>query len=279
VRFDEAGAQIEASLGPSPELANVWINKATALNRLGRHDEVIPTYERALAILEKTPDKLALATTLNNLGEIYYNREVFDASRRYYERSLKIAEDILGSDHPDLAFPLVGLARVLDSENRHRESIEMYERVIRIVSESLGPHRLSAVAYNGIAQVHAEEKRWNEALAALDRETEMVAKMPHVRVDDRLTLATVRVEVLYARGDPAPAIPELVKWVERAHAEGVEASRVGESELSLAQAQAMAGQTADARKTVAAALAHLESAPAAADRVPIARALKEALGD
>ncbi len=279
VLFEEAGKQIEASLGPSPELANVWINEATALNRLGRHDEVIPMYERALGILEQTPDKLALATTLNNLGEIYYNREVFDASRRYYERSLSIAEGVLGPDHPDLAFPLVGLARVLDSENRHRESIEMYERVIRIVNESLGPHRLAAVAYNGIAQVYAEEKRWNEALAALDRETEMVAKMPYVRIDDHLTLATVRLEVLYARGDPEPAIPELVKWIDRAHAEGVEASRVGESELSLAQAQALAGHTADARKTVAIALRHLESSPATTDRVPIARELQKALGE
>ena len=277
--FEEAGAQLEATLGPTPELANVWINQATALNRLGRPDEALAKYERALAILETSPDQLALATALNNLGEIYYSREVYDAARRYYERSLAILERISGPDHPDLAFPLVGLARVLDSENRHEESIATYERVVRITTAALGPnHRLAAVALNGMAQVQSEDEQFDAALATLDREQKMLDDMTYVRIDDRLTLATVRVEILLARGDPQTAIPELERWVTRAAAEQVEPGRLGSCELTLALALQQVGRTADARTMVARALGHIEDSPAQAELVPIARALQAEVG-
>jgi tetratricopeptide (TPR) repeat protein len=276
--FERAGADLEASLGHTPELANLWINEATALGRLGRHDEVIPKYERALAILEKSSDELGLATALNNLGDIYYRREALDAARRHFERALAILERTLGPDHPDTGFPRIGLARVFDSEGRHAEAIAAYETVVRVNTAALGHNlRMAAVALNGIAQILSEEKRFDEALATLDREEELVATMPHVRTDDRLTLATVRVEVLLAQGDPTAAIPRLEEAVARASAESVEGGRIGESELTLAIALAEIGRTTDARGVVESALRHLEHSPENAELVPIARALQAEL--
>ncbi|HET6583274.1 MAG TPA: tetratricopeptide repeat-containing protein kinase family protein, partial [Nannocystaceae bacterium] len=270
--FDQAAAQIEASLGPSPELANILINEATALGHANRHAEVVPLYERTIPMLENGPDQAALATVLNNLGEIYYDREVYDASRRQYERSLALLERELGPHHPDIAFPLIGLARLLDSEGRHDEAIATYERVLKVMADvPAANQRLAAVALSGMARIYAELKRFDEALAMLEREQELHESMPFVRADDRLTLATARVEVLLARGDPTSALPELEQRIAAAPAEGIETGRIGESELTLAIALAAVGRKDDARRMIEQALRDLEKSPANADRLPVAR--------
>ncbi|ETO02802.1 hypothetical protein RFI_34611 [Reticulomyxa filosa] len=46
---------------------------------------------------------IRVASSYNNLGGIYDNKEEYDKVIEYYEKSLKILQDKLGSDHIDIA--------------------------------------------------------------------------------------------------------------------------------------------------------------------------------
>ncbi len=64
-----------------------------------------PLYKRALAIWEKAlgPDHPAVATSLNNLGELYRAQGRYAQAEPLYKRALAIWEKALGPDHPSVA--------------------------------------------------------------------------------------------------------------------------------------------------------------------------------
>jgi tetratricopeptide (TPR) repeat protein len=46
---------------------------------------------------------------LNNLAELYYNQGRYEEAEPLYKRALKILEDTLGPDHPEVALTLESL--------------------------------------------------------------------------------------------------------------------------------------------------------------------------
>jgi tetratricopeptide (TPR) repeat protein len=65
---------------------------------MGDYEKALPLYQRALEIREKLlgPQHPDVATTLNNLAELYYHTERYEEALSLLERSLKIFESKLG---------------------------------------------------------------------------------------------------------------------------------------------------------------------------------------
>ena len=64
-----------------------------------------PLYERALALREKAlgPEHPDVATSLNNLAELYEAQGQYARAEPLYQRALAIAEKALGPEHPNMA--------------------------------------------------------------------------------------------------------------------------------------------------------------------------------
>ena len=72
---------------------------------MGRYAEAEPLYRRSLAIWEKQlgRDHPDVATSLNNLADLYQAMGRYAEAEPLYRRSLAIREKQLGRDHPDVA--------------------------------------------------------------------------------------------------------------------------------------------------------------------------------
>ncbi len=87
-----------------------------------------------MAIFEKAlgPDHPDVATSLNNLAELYRTQGQYAQAEPLYKRSLAIAEKSLGLDHPAVATVLNNLAALYRATKRDEEAKTLEQRAVRI---------------------------------------------------------------------------------------------------------------------------------------------------
>ena len=176
------------------------VAQAEALVAKGRYREAETVHHRVLAIHERTlgPEHPTTATSLSNLGNVFYLQGKFADAERVHHRALAIREKVLGPDHPDTATSLNNLANVLMEQGKDQQlalaeqraraasgqvvqsgtEIEtLYRRALSIQESSLGPdHPALATTLNNLSALldqqgkHAEsEPLQRRALAILEK--------------------------------------------------------------------------------------------------------------
>jgi tetratricopeptide (TPR) repeat protein len=91
-----------------------------------------PSAPGSLAIYEKAlgPEHPAVATLLNNLGQVDKVEGRDADAEPLYQRAVAIRERPLGSDHPDLWTSLNNLASLYQAEGRTLDALPLAERTI-----------------------------------------------------------------------------------------------------------------------------------------------------
>jgi tetratricopeptide (TPR) repeat protein len=114
VPVEGAIAQQQVEEGRSAE-ATAALAKAEQLNeqvlqfyREGKYQTAIPLAEAVLQLYEKYLGRNhpAVATSLNNLAELYRAQGRYGEAEPLFHRSLKIQESALGNNHPAIASSL-----------------------------------------------------------------------------------------------------------------------------------------------------------------------------
>src|SRR4030067_1141488 len=92
-----------------------------SLYRQGQYDRAVPLAKKALAVAEKThgPDHPKVATSLNNLAELYRAQGQYTAAEPLSKRSLAIVEEALSPNHPDVATSLNNLAALYLAQGQY----------------------------------------------------------------------------------------------------------------------------------------------------------------
>ncbi|MCH6577531.1 MAG: tetratricopeptide repeat protein, partial [Proteobacteria bacterium] len=85
------------------------------------------------------PQDPRLATSLNNLAELYRAQGRYAEAEPLYKRALAIDEKALGPEHPDVATNLNNLAALYDDQGRYAEAEPLHKRALAIYEKALGP--------------------------------------------------------------------------------------------------------------------------------------------
>ena len=103
---------------------------------MGRHEQALPLYQRALAIREKAlgPDHPSTATSLNNLAGLYRAMGRHEQALPLFQRALAIMEKALGPDHPSTATGLNNLAGLYEAMGRYEQALPLLQRALRVVA-------------------------------------------------------------------------------------------------------------------------------------------------
>jgi CHAT domain-containing protein/Tfp pilus assembly protein PilF len=109
--------------------------------RQQRHQEVVGTGRKLLAVLEQTrgPDDPKVATVLYEVAGHLRITGDFTAAKPLYQRALRIQEQTLGPNHSSVALTLLGLADVHWRMGEYANARPLYERALSIQERTLGP--------------------------------------------------------------------------------------------------------------------------------------------
>ncbi len=112
--------------------------KTITLYQRGRYVEAARVAEEALKVAEETfgPNHPKVATTLNNLAELYRAQGQYSAAEPLYKQALAIWEKALGPNHPDVARTLNNLAVIYKKTGRTDEAKKLEARAKGIRSRS-----------------------------------------------------------------------------------------------------------------------------------------------
>jgi tetratricopeptide (TPR) repeat protein len=122
----------------------------------------IDYFQKAIDLaLTSNPD---LATSLNNLANLYKSTGRYAEAEPLYLRSLAISEKELGANHPDTATSLNNLAGLYESTGRYAEAEPLLVRSLAIREQELGAnHPDTATSLNNLAYLYESTGRYKEA--------------------------------------------------------------------------------------------------------------------
>jgi tetratricopeptide (TPR) repeat protein/DNA-binding XRE family transcriptional regulator len=161
--------------GMDKETFRVWAERAMlAVNAAFPHTEhgVWLQYGRllphALLVAQYIETDLIIS---EEAGRLLYETATYLRDRaRYieaellYQRALRIREQQLGPEHPDVAHTLNGLANLYAEQGKYVEAELLYQRALRIWEQHLGPeHPDVATTLNNLALLYAEQGKFVEA--------------------------------------------------------------------------------------------------------------------
>lgn len=116
------------------------------------------------------PDDPRTATTLNNLGALYFTMDLYPEAENALRKALSIRERTLGIDNLDVAATLDDLSMVLLVQGRTKEAEPMVKRAYEIRKKVLKPdHEDIAQSLQVMASLYHRQGRLKDAMAALKR--------------------------------------------------------------------------------------------------------------
>ncbi|MEM1204325.1 MAG: serine/threonine-protein kinase [Acidobacteriota bacterium] len=220
-------------------------------------EEAEALYLRALGIQRQVFEGSHhdLATTLNNLGLLDYERQRFDQAEARYREALELRRKTFGSSHPHIAQVLAHLGD-LELVRRNLDAAEtLYRQALDIFRQELGEdHQEVAVALNNLGRVLLARGQVDEAGERFERSLEM-----HLRIfgDSHFRVAVMRnnlAQVARQRGE--------LEEARRLYAAALETTRaaLGPRHINVCWGLFNQGRFLDELKDTAAALESIRGA-------------------
>ncbi len=144
----------------------------------GRYTDAERSFQAAVKEAEALgPQDPRLATSLNNLAELYRLQGKYAEAEPLNKRALAIRQKALGPAHPDVANSLNNLAGLYHQQGKYNEAEPLYKRSLAIVEKALGPaHPHVATSLENYAMLLRKTNREAEA-ARMEAHAEAIRAM------------------------------------------------------------------------------------------------------
>jgi tetratricopeptide (TPR) repeat protein/DNA-binding XRE family transcriptional regulator len=109
-------------------------------------------------------DSLVLASLLNKTAIYLFERAQYEQAEPLSQRVLQIREQMLGSEHPDVASALDELAILYAAQDKYEQAELLYQRALRISEQTLGSeHPGVASTLNNLAELYRRQGKYEQA--------------------------------------------------------------------------------------------------------------------
>ncbi len=103
------------------------------------YNKALEYYQRALrwAIKQNGEQNPDVATSYNNIGEIYRSQGNYSLALEYHEKALKICQDFYGENHPDVATSYNNIGLIYHEQGNYSLALEYQEKALKIRQTSM----------------------------------------------------------------------------------------------------------------------------------------------
>ncbi|GEM_PF-2933071 len=177
------------------------------------------------------------ATTLANLGALYYSQGDLSRAHTTLQRALAIREKELGPEHPKVAATLVTLAKVSEGQGAYDQARDCLERALAIEQRTRDPQdpELGHIVHALGCVLHAQN-HYKQALDLHERAASIFESAhgpSHVNVAKALAAIG---EARLALGSPATAVAVLERALAIRESTDLGSTTIAELRFSLARA-------------------------------------------
>jgi tetratricopeptide (TPR) repeat protein len=150
----------------APGSAAILHNFGSLIHERGDYEQALEYYNRSLKISEELGDRSGVASTNGQIGIIHQHRGRYEQALEYYTHSLKILEEL--NDRSGVAISLHQIGNIHYHRRNHEEALEYYERSLKI-EEELNNRSGVASSLHQIGTIHRERGHYKQALEHYDR--------------------------------------------------------------------------------------------------------------
>jgi tetratricopeptide (TPR) repeat protein len=115
------------------ETAAILHNFGNLIQARGNYEKALEYYNRSLKIAEELNNRSGVATCLLQIGVIYQARGDHEKALEYHERALKIEEEL--DERLGIAVSLHGIGITYQARGDYEQALEYYERSLKIEEE------------------------------------------------------------------------------------------------------------------------------------------------
>ncbi|MGV0106588.1 hypothetical protein NSTCB13_05408 [Nostoc sp. DSM 114160] len=115
-----------------------------------------------------------LIRPFTGLGWFYQGQGLYQQAEPWLQQCLKVAENRLGLEHPDIATSLNNLAALHKSTGRYSEAEPLYQQALELIKHLLGDDDpILATSLNNLAELYRYQGRYSEAEPLYQQALEM----------------------------------------------------------------------------------------------------------
>ena len=151
-KYEEAIQAYDKAIEIDPRYADAWNNKGAVLENMGKYDEAIQACDKAIEINPQFAD------AWNNKGFALENMGRYDEAMQAYDKVIEI--------DPQFAYAWNNKGTVFYNFGKYDEAVQAYNKAIEI-------NPLSADAWNGKGSVLYELAKYGEAIQYYDKAIEI----------------------------------------------------------------------------------------------------------
>lgn len=182
---------------------------AIAMRKQNQAGEALRHLEQALGLAARANDQGHAATTLNEIGEIYYGWGRYEDALQCFQRSLAICEDLRGRTGEARA--LNNIAQVYKARGRNEDALQHLQQSLRI-DQDVGDRAGEATALNNIASIYHSLGRNKDALQHFQQSL-LIRQEVGDRVHEARTLGNIA-QIFHAWGRDEEALQHLQQSLE-----------------------------------------------------------------
>jgi CHAT domain-containing protein/tetratricopeptide (TPR) repeat protein len=145
-------------------------------------EEAHRKFEEALVVFERTRAEAWQATTLNEMGVVYWSWDQHAKALEYYEKSMKIRRKIGDVQGQGVTLSTMGIA--YGAMGQYAKALEYYEKSLEI-RRKVGDVRGEGVTLNNMGAVYHDWGQYAKALEHFEKSLEIESKVGDVENDGR----------------------------------------------------------------------------------------------
>jgi tetratricopeptide (TPR) repeat protein len=154
-------AKGETQRGLQKGIASSLNNIGDIYDYQGNYPKALENYLASLKIYEELGDKKGFARSLNNIGTIYHSQDNYPEALKNYQASLKISEEL--GDKKGIANSLNNIGIIYKNQGNYSEALKNYLASLKI-DEELGDKNGIAHVLNNIGNIYHRQGNYPEAL-------------------------------------------------------------------------------------------------------------------
>lgn len=176
-RYDEAGVDLRRALGlfdglgDLDRLADTQMDLAW-LGDLHHHSDGLPLVRKALALYQRSGNRVGQARALNNIGWVHFERGEHEPALTHLMQALSLHREV--GNRSGTANTLANVSRIHHQLGRYREALECSEQAVDLYVEA-GDRYFQAETLIQVGDSHLAagdlaggRRAWEAALAVLD---------------------------------------------------------------------------------------------------------------